>query len=84
MIKAFQPCVTIIMVLLQVEIRKAVGERNITPISGQPSTQDILKLEEEIIGIVATILTALRGRNNGSWIWQHTYCSIREFTPLVQ
>ena len=53
------------MVLLQAEIRKAVGERTVTPISGQPSTQDISKLEEEIIGIAATIPTALGGGNNG-------------------
>ncbi len=53
------------MVLLQAEIRKAVGEKNVTAISGQPSTQDISKLEEEIIGIAATIPTALGGGNNG-------------------
>lgn len=53
------------MVLLQAEIRKAVGEKSVTAISGQPSTQDISKLEEEIIGIAATIPTALGGGNNG-------------------
>ena len=53
------------MVLLQAEIRKAVGEKHVTVISGQPSTQDISKLEEEIIGIAATIPTALGRGNNG-------------------
>jgi hypothetical protein len=53
------------MVLLQAEIRKAVGKKHVTPIVGQPSTQDISKLEEEIIGIAATFPTALGGGNNG-------------------
>jgi hypothetical protein len=47
------------MVLLQAEIHKAIGKKHVTPIVGQPSTQDILKLEEEIIGIAATFPTAL-------------------------
>ncbi len=42
-----------------------MGEKSVTAIGGQPSTQDISKLEEEIIGITATILTALGGGNNG-------------------
>ncbi len=53
------------MVLVQAEIRKAVGEKSVTAIGGQPLTQDISKLEEEIIGIAATIPTALEGGNNG-------------------
>jgi hypothetical protein len=53
------------MVLLQAEIQKAVSERTVTPISSQPLTQDISKLKEEIIGIAATIPTALGGGNNG-------------------
>jgi hypothetical protein len=53
------------MVLLQAEIRKAVGKKHVTPIVGQPLTQDISKLEEEIIGIAATFPTALGGGNNG-------------------
>jgi hypothetical protein len=53
------------MVLLQAEICKAVGEKHVTPIMGQPSTQDISKLEEEIIGIAATFPMALGGGNNG-------------------
>ena len=52
------------MVLLQAEIQKAFSERTVTPISGQPLTQDISKLKEEIIGITATIPTALGGGNN--------------------
>jgi hypothetical protein len=53
------------MVLLQAEIRKAVSKKHVTPIVGQPSTQDISKLEEEIIQIAATFPTALGGGNNG-------------------
>ena len=53
------------MVILQVEIHKAAGKKQVTPIVGQPLTQDILKLEEEIIGIAATFPTALGGGNNG-------------------
>jgi hypothetical protein len=43
------------MVLLQAEIQKTVTERTVTKVNGQPTSNNLDLLEEELIAIAASI-----------------------------
>ncbi len=53
------------MVLLHAEIQKTVTERMVTKVNGQPTSNDLDLLEEELIAIAASISTILGGGLNG-------------------
>lgn len=53
------------MAIIQAEIRKTVAEFTITEVHGQPTNQDIDRLEEELIAVASSIPTRLGGGNNG-------------------
>ncbi len=52
------------MAQLKVETCTAVAEQAVTKVHGQPTNTDIDLLEEELIAIAATAMTALGGGNN--------------------
>ena len=53
------------MAIIQAEIRKTVAEFVVTEVRGQPTNQDIDRLEEELIAVASSIPTMLGGGNNG-------------------
>ncbi len=53
------------MVLLQSEVQKTVADRTVTKVNGPPTINDLDLLEEELIGIAASIPSVLRGGMNG-------------------
>jgi hypothetical protein len=53
------------MVLLQSEVQKNVAEQTVTNVNGQPTSNDLDLLEEELIAIAASIPSVLGGGMNG-------------------
>ena len=53
------------MVLLQLEVQKTVADQTVTKVNGPPTSNDLDLLEEELIGIAASIPSVLRGGMNG-------------------
>jgi hypothetical protein len=74
------------MVLLQVEIQKTVVERKVTKVNGQPTSNDLDLLEEELIAITASIPMVLGGVLNGHagmLLSDNDYATIMPGTPFV-
>jgi hypothetical protein len=53
------------MVLLQSEVQVTVTEQTVTKVNGQPTSNDLDLLEEELIAIAASIPLVLGGGMNG-------------------
>jgi hypothetical protein len=51
------------MVLLQSEVQKTVAEQTVMKVNGQPTSNDLDLLKEELIAIAASIPLVLGGGN---------------------
>ena len=74
------------MVLLQSEVQKTVAERTVTKVHGQPTSNDLDILEEELIAIAASIPSALGGGMNGHagmLLADADYATMAPGTPFV-
>jgi hypothetical protein len=74
------------MVLLQAEIQKTVSEQTVTKGNGQPTSNDLDLLEEELIAVTASIPTVLgRGLNGhaGMLLSDVDYAIMAPGTPFV-
>jgi hypothetical protein len=74
------------MVLLQVEIQNTVTEQTVTKVNGQPTSNDLDLLEEELIAIAASIPVVLGGGLNGHagiMLSDVDYATMAPGTPFV-
>jgi hypothetical protein len=74
------------MVLLQAEIQKTVVEQTVTKVNGQPTSNDLDLLEEELIAITAFIPMVLGGGLNGHagmLLSNVDYATMAPGTPFV-
>jgi hypothetical protein len=74
------------MVLLQAEIQKTVTEQTVTKVNGQPTSNDLDLLEEELITIATSIPTVLGGGLNshaGMLLSDVDYATMAPDTPFV-
>jgi hypothetical protein len=74
------------MVLLQVEIQKTVAKQTVTTVNGQPTSNNLDFLEEELIAIAASIPTVLGGGLNGHagmLLSDVNYATMAPGTPFV-
>jgi hypothetical protein len=74
------------MVLLQSEVQKTVGELTLMKVNGQPISNDLDLLKEELIAIAASISSVLGGGMNshaGMWLTNVDYATMAPGTPFV-
>jgi hypothetical protein len=74
------------MVLLQAEIQKTVTEQMVTKVNGQPASNNLDLLEEELIAIAASIPMVLgRGLNGhaGMLLSDVDYATMAPGTPFM-
>ncbi len=74
------------MVLLQAEIHKTVAERTVIKVNGQPTSNDLDLLEEELIAIATSIPMVLWGGLNGHagmLLSNVDYATMAPGTPFV-